>query len=162
MPLMKASIAQQLESVFQRKPSSASEAATDWANAYLGYASAALSAAGSLPVTATVNLGVLQSAFTSAFQAKAPMVAAAVMAQGVTGFWATMVWAGPIAMGTTTSPGNFTLASALGVIFGNVMEQSNADKARLFADAFDVGAKLVVVSDIPLIQPAPPIIGPIS
>ena len=162
MPLAKTPLAQQLESIFQRKPSSASAAASDWANAYVGYASAALSMAGSVPVTANANLGVLQSAFNSAFQAKVPLAAAAVMAQGVIGFWSTMVWAGPIAAGTTASPGNFALASALGVIFGNVMGQSNADKARLFADAFDVGAKLVVVSDIPLIQPAPPIVGPIS
>lgn len=162
MPLMKASLAHQLESIFQRKPSSASEAAADWTNAYLGYASAALSAAGSLPVTANVNLGILQNAFTSAFQAKVPLAAAAVMAQGVIGFWASMVWVGPIAAGTTASPGNFALASTLGVIFGSTLEQSNADKARLFADAFDVGAKLVMVSDIPIIQPAPPIVGPIS
>lgn len=162
MPLMKASLSQQLESVFARKPQSAAEAAADWAKAYLDYASMAVSSAGSLPVTAAANLGLLQSAFMVAFQAQTSTGAALLITQGVLGFWSTLVWIGITAAGTTTSPGNSALAASLGAIFSDTAKESAADKARQLADAFDVGAKLVIVTDIPFIQPAPPIVGPIS
>jgi hypothetical protein len=162
MPLMKSSLAQQLESVFEAKPKAAGLAASDWANAYVSYAAGALSTASSLPVTASANLGILVGAFTGAFAANSASGAAALIAQGVNGFWAAMVWTGATALGTTVFPGNAALAGALTAIFGDTSQQSAGDKAGQIADAFDAGAKMVIVNDIPFIQPAPPIVGPIS
>jgi hypothetical protein len=162
MALLKSTLAQRLEKQFGAKPSSSAQAASDWASAYVSYASSALSAATSLPVTATANQSLLVAAFTAAFQSMSPSGAAALMAQGVTGFWTAMVWAGPVAVGSTVFPGNATLSSTLSSIFDDTSRQSDADKARALADAFDAGAKTVIVNDIPLTQPAPPIVGPIS
>lgn len=162
MPLIKANLAQSLESIFQAKPGSSAQAASQWAQAYLRFAATAMSSVSSLPVTAAANLGMLLGAFTGGFEARSASAAASLMATGVSGFWSAMVWVGPTAVGTTLSPGNFALASALGAVFSDTSEKSDGDKARAFADAFEAGAKLVMVNDIPLIQPAPPIIGPIS
>jgi hypothetical protein len=162
MPLMKSSLSQDLESLFKSRPSSVAEAAAKWAKAYVAYAGSALSGASSLPVTATAGLSLLTGAFTGALQALSPAGAAALMAQGVTAFWSAMVWVGPTAAGTTLSPGNFALAGALGAVFSDTSQKSEGDKARQIADAFDAGAKLVMVSDIPFVQPAPPIVAPIS
>jgi hypothetical protein len=162
MPLLKSTLARQLETVFKGKPASAPQAAAEWAAAYVAYAALALSSAGSLPVTATTNQGLLVGAFTGALQAQSPSGAAGLMAQGVTGFWSAMVWSGPTAVGSTVFPGNPTLSTTLAAIFSDTSEQSDADKARALADAFDIGAKMVVVNDIPLVQPATPIVGPVS
>jgi hypothetical protein len=162
MPLMKASLSRDLEAIFERKPSSPPEAAANWAKAYVAYAGSALSAAASLPVTAPASLPLLIGAFTGAFQAQSPAGAAALMAQGVIGFWSAMAWVGPTAAGVTASPGNAVLAGALGAIFTDTSKKSEGDKANQIADAFDSGAKLVIVSDVPFAQPAPPIVGPIS
>jgi len=162
MPLMKASLSRDLEAIFKRKPSSPPEAAVDWARAYVAYAGSALSGAAGLPVTAPANLAILIGAFTGAFQAQSPAGAAALMAQGVMGFWSAMAWVGPTAAGVTASPGNAALAGALGAVFSDTSKKSEGDKANQIADAFDTGAKLVIVSDILFIQPAPPVVAPIS
>jgi hypothetical protein len=162
MPLMKASLSRDLEAIFKSKPASSPAAAADWAKAYVAYAASALSGAASLPVTAAANLPILIGAFTGAFQALSPAGAAALMAQGVMGFWTAMVWVGPVAVGVTASPGNAALAGALGALFTDTSKKTESDKANQIADAFDIGAKLVIVSDIPIIQPAPPIVAPIS
>lgn len=159
MPLIKSTLAQQLEGVFQGKPASPSQAASEWASAYVSYASSALSMAGSLPVTAIANQGALVSAFNGAFQAQSSAGTAALLALGVTTFWSTLVWVGPMAVGTTVFPGNSALSAELSSIFADTSGQSDGDKARALADAFDTGAKLVIVNDVPLIQPAPPIVG---
>jgi len=161
MPLQKSTLSKGLEQQFGSKPASAAQAASDWASSYTSYAAAALSTGGSLPVTALANQGLLIAAFTAAFQTQSSSGAAAAMAQGVTAFWTAMVWVGPGMLGTTVFPGNPTLASALASVFADTSEQSDADKARALADAFDAGAKLVIVSDV-LVPPAPPIVGPIS
>jgi hypothetical protein len=162
MPLIKSTLAQQLEAVFKGKPQSAAQAASDWAAAYVSYAAAAMSTGSSLPVTASANQGMLVGAFTGALQAQTSAGAAALMAQGVTAFWSAMVWTGAIAVGTTVFPGNPALSSALAAIFADTSGGSDGDKAGQIADAFDAGAKMVIVNDVPLIQPAAPIVGPIS
>lgn len=162
MPLLSAPLAQTLEGIFRKKPGSVPEAAMDWANAYLSYASTAMSSASSLPVTASAGLPLLMGAFLGALQSQGPGGAAASMAQGVTTFWATLVWVGPTAAGTTLFPGNAALAGTLAALFADTQGKSAGEKARQFADAFDAGAKMVLVNDIPFIQPAPPIIGPVS
>ena len=161
MPLQKSNLAQQLQSLFEQKPSSA-EAASDWASAYVSYAAGALSAASSLPITAPANQSLLVGAFTAAFSSQTSAGAAAAMAQGVVGFWSSMLWTGPTAVGTTLFPGNVALSGALSDIFADTSGQSEADKAHALADAFDTGAKSIIVNDVPLVQPAPPIVGPIS
>ena len=67
MPLIKATLSQELEAIFRRRPSSAAEAAADWARAYVAYAASALSTAASLPVTAPASLSIVLGAFTGAF-----------------------------------------------------------------------------------------------
>lgn len=162
MPLLANPLAQALEAVFQQKPSSVLDAASGWACAYQSYAASALSSAGGLPVTAPLNFGILLGAFAGAFMAQTSSGAAALMAQGVMSFWSAMVWVGPLAAGTTISPGNSSLSSALGSLFDDTSESTAGDKARRFADAFDAGAKLVIVSDVLFIQPSSPVVGPIS
>jgi hypothetical protein len=161
MPLLKNTLAQQLEKLFDSKPSSSAQAASSWASAYVSYASSAMSAVGSLPVTATANQSALVSAFTAAFSTQTPSGAAAAMAQGVTAFWTTMVWVGPTSVGTTVFAGNLTLTAQLAQIFSDISEQSHKDKAGALADAFDAGAKTVMVNDV-LPPPATPVVGPIS
>jgi hypothetical protein len=161
MPLLKSSLASALEDVFNQKPAASPDAAEAWAQAYVSYASTAMATAGSLPVTAMTGLSMLTGVFTAAFNTVASQAAAAVMAQGITSFWQAIVWTGPAAAGTTIVPGNFALASALAAIFSDLGKKSAADKASEIADAFDAGAKLVMVSEIPF-APGPPIVGPIQ
>jgi hypothetical protein len=73
-----------------------------------------------------------------------------------------MVWVGTTAVGSTASPGNASLSSALAAIFGDASETSDAEKAGQIADAFDAGAKLVMVSDILTTVPPSTVVGPIS
>jgi hypothetical protein len=164
MPLVSSTLSKALEAIFQQKPPSASAAGAMWASAYLSYAASAMSSASSLPVTAAAGLGTLVSAFTGAFQTQdqTSSGAAGQIAQGVISFWSSIVWVGPSAAGSTTSPGNSSLSSELGSIFGDTGDKTAAEKAQKIADAFHSGAKLVIVNDIPFAQPAPPIVGPIS
>lgn len=162
MPLLADPLAKALEAVFDRKPGSVPDAAAGWANAYQSYAASAMSSLGSLPVTAPASFGVLLSAFTGGLQAQTSSGAAGLIAQGVMSFWSAMVWVGPTAVGTTASPGNASLAAALGAVFADTSEKTAGEKARKIADAFDGGAKLVMVNDVLLIQPAPPVVAPIS
>jgi hypothetical protein len=164
MPLAKDTLARQLESVLGSKPASSAQAASDWAAAYTAYAAGALSAAGSLPVTAPANQPLLTAGFLGGFQAQTSAGAAALIAQGVMGFWTAMVWTGATAVGVTVFPGNAALSGALASIFGDAPAKGDDDgaRARRLADAFDAGAKAVIVSDVPVVQPAPPIVGAIS
>ena len=57
MSLSASTLASDLEQIFNAKPASAADAAADWAKAYQSYASAAMSTASSLPVTAPANFG---------------------------------------------------------------------------------------------------------
>jgi hypothetical protein len=163
MPLLAGPLSKALEAIFQQKPPAAAAAAALWATAYLSYAASAMSSASSLPVAAAAGLPTLLGAFTGAFQKdQSASGAAGQIAQGVISFWSAQVWVGPTAAGVTTSPGNSSLASALGDIFGDTSDKTAAEKAQKIADAFDAGAKLVIVTDTPFVQPAPPIVGPIS
>lgn len=161
MPLVKASLSSQLEQVFTQKPSVAAEAASGWAQAYLSYASAALSPTGGMPVTAPAGLSILMGAFTGAFSSQDSSGAASSIASGVMGFWSSLVWVGAAAVGSTLSPGNSSLSSALSGIFSDTGEKSEGDKARAIADAFDAGAKEVMVNDI-LTSTGVPSPGPIQ
>jgi hypothetical protein len=162
MALVKSTLAQQLEDVLKRKSGTAADAAAGWATAYVSYAASAMSSASSLATTAAANQGVLVSAFSAAFSSQTSAGAAAAIETGVMSFWTAMVWAGPTAVGSTLSPGNAGLSAALAAIFADTSKQSESDKANHLADAFDAGARLVIVNDVPLVQPAPPIVGPIS
>jgi hypothetical protein len=161
MPLSKSTLAQELERVFNAKPASSVEAAAQWANAYAAYAGSALSVAASLPVNAQANLGLLLGAFQGGLSAFTPVTAGALVAQGIMAYWQAMAWLGPVASGATAFPGNVGLAAALAVIFADLSRKSASEKANELASAFDLGAKGVVISDVPFVQPAPPIIGPI-
>jgi hypothetical protein len=90
------------------------------------------------------------------------MSAGALVAQGVVTFWQAIVWVGPTASGATAFPGNAALAPALVAIFADLSRKSPQDKANELADAFDAGARTVIVTDVPFVQPAPPIVGPIQ
>lgn len=161
MPLTKSSLASALEQALNQK-SALPAAAASWAQAYTTYAASALTSAGSLPVTAPANMGTLVGAFTAAFNSLGAQAAASMIAQGVVAFWQSMVWVGPTAAGSTISPGNTALAGALAACFTDLSDKSEGDKASELADAFDAGAKLVIVSDVLFVQPAPPVIGPIQ
>jgi hypothetical protein len=162
MPLAKSGLAQQLQQLFENKPATAADAAAGWANAYLSYAGSALSVAGSLPVNASGNFGLLLGGFQGGLSALAAPAAGALIGQAVLGFWQAIAWVGPTAAGTTVVPGNAALPAALAAIFADIGKSSPAEKANRLADAFDAGAKTVVVSDVPFVQPAPPIVGPIQ
>ncbi len=161
MPLISEPLAKALEAIFESKPKSVSEAALRWATAYFSYAASAMSKGGSLPVTAPANLGILLGAFNGAFADESASGAGRLIADGVKSFWSAMVWVGPGLVGSTTSPGNSSLSSALGDAFGDTSEKTNGEKSRAFADAFDAGAKLVIVNDI-ITATGVPIVGPIS
>jgi len=155
MPLVKSTLANGLESVFNNNPSSVAEAAQKWAQAYVSYASAAMTSTGGSAVNAMAGLGTLTGAFTGALQAQASPASAGAMAAGVTAFWLSIIWAGP-ATGVTVSPGNAALATALAAVFSNLGKLSASEKANAIADAFDAGAKLVMVLDT--IPGAPPVV----
>ena len=162
MPLSQSTLADALARVFDAKPATAVDAATRWANAYAGSAGSAISSAASRPVNAQANLAILLGAFQGGLAAFTPASAGAVVAQGIIAYWQAIAWLGPVAAGVTVFPGNSTLAPALAVIFADLSRKSPTDKANDLASAFDVGAKMVVVSDVPFVQPAPPIVGPIQ
>jgi hypothetical protein len=162
MPLMKSSLADGLASLFESEPSSAADAGLRWAQTYLSYASAALSPTGGVPVNAAAGLSVLGGAFTSALGTQDAAASAAAMSAGVTTFWQMMIWTGAAAAGVTAAPGNFALTSALTAILGDTGQAGARDRANRMADAFDAGAKMVIVVDTPLVQPAPPVVGPIQ
>ena len=161
MPLNASGLAQALERIFQAPPSSTPQAGIAWANAYQAYATGALSSAGSLPVGAPANLGMLVGAFQAGLSALSPGAAGGLVAQGILGYWQAMTWAGPMAAGVTAFAGNASLSGALVAIFTDLGRKSASQKAQELANAFDAGARAVVVSDVPFVQPAPPIVGPI-
>jgi hypothetical protein len=162
MPLSKSALAQQLEQLIRNRPPTVADAAAAWANAYVGYAASAISAAASLPLNATGNFGILLGGFQGGLAALTPAGAAALIAQGVSAFWQAIAWTGPLAAGTTTVPGNTALAATLSAIFADLGNSTPAEKANRIADAFDLGARAVIVTDVPFVQPAPPIVAPIQ
>lgn len=162
MALNKSTLADALARVLEASPATAADAAAQWANAYAGYAAAATSSASSLPVNAAANVAILLGGFQSGLAALMPVSAGALVAQGVTTFWQAIAWVGPTASGTTAFPGNASLAAMLAAIFTDLGRKSPQDKANELADAFDAGARTVLVVDVPFVQPAPPIIGPIQ
>ena len=147
MPLQKSSLAQDLEDIFTSKPASTADAASKWAKSYVSYAQAAMSSMSSLPVTAMANLSLVQGAFTAGLAALSSATAGSLIAQGITSYWQAMTWVGPGITGVTTFPGNAALAGALSAVFSDLSKKSNADKAKDIADAFDAGAKSVMVLD---------------
>lgn len=161
MSLNKSTLSSALEDVLTKKQS-LDEAALSWAKAYVSYAQNAMSSASSLPTNAMGNLSILQGAFLGAFQARSSSGAAAAVSAGVMSFWTAIIWVGATAAGATIVPGNFSLSGSLTAIFANSEQKSESEKAGALADAFDSGAKQVLVLDIPYAQPAPPISGPIS
>ena len=162
MALSKSTLADALARVLEASPATAADAAAQWANAYAGYAAAATSSAASLPVNAAANFAILLSGFQVGLSALMPASAGALVAQGVTTFWQAIAWVGPTASGATALPGNAGLAPMLAAIFTDLSRKSPQDKANELADAFDTGARTVVVMDVPFVQPAAPIIGPIQ
>jgi hypothetical protein len=162
MPLVKSTLAQQLEQLFNSKPATAADASVGWANAYLAYAGSAISSAASLPVNAQGNFPILLGGFQAGLSSLTPVSAGAIVAQGIVGFWQAIAWVGAVASGATAFPGNAGLAVTLATIFSDLGKSSAREKAGQLADAFHVGAKSVIVSDVPFVQPAPPIVGPIQ
>lgn len=162
MSLSASTLASDLEQIFKAKPASTADAAADWAKAYQSYASAAMSTASSLPITAPANFGLLLGAFTGGLSALSSVTAGALVAQGILAYWQAIAWVGPTAAGTTAFPGNAALATALAATFADVSKKSAADKAREIADAFDAGAKMVIASEMTLSVPPVPMVGPIN
>jgi|ERR1051326_187234 hypothetical protein len=162
MPLNKSTLARPLQQLFEDKPASLADAASGWANAYVGYAGGAMSSAASLPVNASGNVGILLGAFQAGLSALTPATAGALVGQGILAFWQAIAWVGPTAAGATAFPGNAGLPAGLAAIFADLGRASAGEKANRLADAFDAGAKTVIVIDIPFVQPAPPITGPIQ
>jgi hypothetical protein len=160
VPLSQSTLAQDLERVLDAKPASSADAASAWANAYQTYATSALSSTGTLPIGAPALFGMLLGAFQGGLSALSSVSAAAIIAQGIMSYWQAMTWLGPAAAGVTSFPGNVTLASALGAAFSDLGDKSARDKASDFANAFDAGARAVLVSDQPF-APGPPVVGPI-
>ncbi len=161
MPLIKSSLSSALQAIFESKPEPTASAASDWARAYVSYASPAVTSASSLATNAMAGQGMLLGAFSSAFASQDTSSSASTIAQGVTSFWQAIVWSGAAAVGSTTAPGNFSLAAALSGIFGDVAEAGAGDKASRLADAFDAGARQVVVTDV-LTATGVPVVGPIQ
>ena len=161
MPLSKSTLAQALEGVYSHRPASVAQAGSDWAQAYVSYASGATSPTGGLPVTAMAGLSPLTAAFTAALGVQTAAGSGGVMAQGVMAFWQTIAWVGAAAVGTTTVPGNFSLAAALAAVFADLDKKSVRDKAGAVADAFDAGTKTVLVVDV-MTATGVPTPGPIS
>jgi hypothetical protein len=147
MPLVKASLASALADIFANYPASKSEAGQKWAQAYVSYASAAMSPTGGTGVNAMAGLSSLASAFEGALQQEDPNGTGSAMATGVQTFWQSISWVGS-ATGSTTVPGNFALSSALAGVFSDLGESSATEKGDKVADAFDAGAKAVIVLDI--------------
>jgi hypothetical protein len=161
MPLIKATLQNQLQQIIEAMPSRG-VAPAQWAMAYVSYAAVAMSSAGSLPVTAMVNLGMVVGGFSGGFSSESASDCASAIANGIKAFWQAMVWVGGTAAGSTVSAGNSSLSSSLESIFSNVENCSAPQKAGEIADAFHLGAMEVMVNDILFIQPAPPLTGPIS
>lgn len=161
MPLIKSTLSSALEVVLENKPDSSVSAASDWAQAYVSYAASAMTSVSSLATNAAGNQGILQGAFSSAFGSRDRSSAASTIAQGVQSFWQAIVWSGATAVGSTSSPGNFSLSSALAGVFGDTAEASTGDKASRLADAFDAGARQVIVTDV-LTSTGVPVAGPIQ
>jgi len=161
MPLIKFTLSSELQSVLENKPDPTSSAASDWAQAYVSYAASAMTSVSSLASNASANKSILQGAFSSAFASQDTSTAASTIAQGVMSFWQAIIWSGATAVGSTTSPGNFSLSAALSGIFSDTAEISASDKASQLADAFDAGAKQVMVTDV-LTSTGVPVVGPIQ
>src|SRR5260370_42581069 len=123
MPLSKSGLAQALEDVSNRRPSLA-QAGSDWAQAYVTYASGATSPMGGLPVTAMAGLSPLTAAFTAALGVQTAAGSAGVMAQGVMAFWQTIAWVAPTYAGVTTGPGNSAVARPLATVFPDLAQEN--------------------------------------
>lgn len=161
MPLIKSTLSSALQDVLENKPDPVASAASDWAQAYVSYAASAISSVSSLASNANGNKSILLGAFSSAFASQDTSMAASTIAQGVISFWQAIIWSGATAVGSTTSPGNFSLSSALSGIFSDTTESSAGDRAKQLADAFDAGARQVMVTDV-LTSTGVPVVGPIQ
>lgn len=161
MPLNKSALAKSIEGVLTQK-ASLPESAMAWANAYASYAQAAMSSLSSLPTNATANAGILNGAFMGAFNSLTAPGAASIISSGVMAFWTATLWVGAAASGITIVPGNFTLAGSLTALFLDTSKKSESEKASQLADAFDVGAKQVMVMDTPYAPPNIPVSAPIA
>jgi hypothetical protein len=159
--LVKSTLSSALEAVLESKPDPVASAASDWAQAYLTYAASAMSSVSSLATNASGNQSILIGAFSSALASQDSSGAASTIASGVMAFWQAIVWSGASAVGTTSSPGNFSLSASLSSIFSDTGEASAGDKANSLADAFDAGARQVMVMDI-LTSSGVPVVGPIQ
>ena len=157
MPLVKATISSMLTSTFDQHPASVADAASQWADAYVAYASAAMTSTGGAATTAQAGKGTLLSAFSGAFATQDAQGAAGAISAGVMAFWMSIVWQGA-GTGVTTSPGNASLTSELGSVFSDTEEASASAKAGKVADAFDTGAKTVVVTDTIPAAPTPVVV----
>src|SRR5437868_15147277 len=113
MPLSKSTLAQALEGVYSHRPPSVAQAGSDWAQAYVSYASGATSPTGGLPVTAMAGLSPLTAAFTAALGVQTAAGSGGVMAQGVVAFWRTIGWGGVGGGWTAAAAGWIRLAAAV-------------------------------------------------
>ncbi len=162
MPLVGTGLRGQFEVIFSSRPASKAAAGQQWAQAYVSYAAAAMTSTGGAAMNAMAGLASLTSAFTAALQQDDANGAAGTMASGVMAFWQAIAWVGA-GSGVTTSPGNAALASALAAVFADTQEASASDKAGRVADAFDAGARLVIVMDTIPAAPSPIVVtGPIQ
>jgi len=162
MALSKSTLVDAMQRLLDASPSTAADAAVQWANAYAGYAAAATSTAASLPVNASANAAILVGGFQAGLAALVPASAGALVAQAVVAFWQAIAWVGPTASGATAFPGNAGLAAALAAVFSDLGRKSTSDKANELADAFAAGARAVIVAEVPFSPPTTPIVGPIQ
>lgn len=144
------------------RPRSPIDAAQQWAQAYAGYASAAMTANGGTPVGQVPAL--FMSPLLGAFTGRDPVTTAQAFGQALLAFWTPVAWVGPPNGGlTTVVPGALSLpATLLALMASLTMSRANVDQAaQQWAQALHAATILTVVTYI-LPPPAPPLIAPIT
>jgi hypothetical protein len=156
MPLVQSVLKSALQSVFESRPSSAADAASQLAQAYATYAQAGVFGSSTIPSLASLQAG-LQSQLQSGFSSQSAASVAAAFAAGLTAGWIGVPVVGGQAGATVTCPGAAAITAPLTAVFMS-MPGSASDAADQIATILHVATQTVTAA----VAPPPGTILPIA
>jgi len=157
MPLVVATLAAELSSIFMGHPNTGADAAFKIAGAYDNYCKTAMAPPG-LPVFTGVEKTTFQGLLTPSLisaEAGNPTIVAQAMASAIQAYWLTppvVFIGGPAAGMVTAVPGAMAIVSALSGILSNT-GNTEAVAGQQIATQFDIATKTVLVT---FTTPPPP------
>ena len=147
MPLVQSTLKSALQSVFESQPGSASQAASQLAQAYATYAQAGIFGASTIPSLDALQAG-LESQLTSGFSSMSAAGVAAAFASGLGTGWIGVPVAGAQAGATVACPGAAAIVAGLTALFIS-MPESASDAADQLATILHGATQTVTAAVVP-------------